>query len=626
MEPKKPVIERCAPGGQLLTAAFVLLILAVPLVMIPSGLYRFELPKILLMSLAVAAALIVPSSGALSLLARWLLCGVLAAILAAALFSGNPLLGIVGRWPRYDGLLLSVVYAGLVVGGARVFRGAGGPAARLLWARGTSGVMIALAPLALAEALGARPLGGAVDVRPGATLGNATDLGIVALMGCVSLLPLAVRPKNWLMKFGAAAGALSSICSGSRAVIIALIIALLVLAAVTLHASIRSRRLGATATAVLGFLGVCVVLIFAVPATANRLFSAQTVSGRWLLWQQSMKLITDHLVLGVGPGRFVDLFPLYQSDAFARQVGTEFPADSPHMLPLELLAAGGLPLLLTFSAVAGCVLNYGVKTVKGQGAGPTRDFLTGSLAACVAAGMVYMTHFPSAGTLAAICVMAGSLLAKTSPETQGVAHVSRVWWRPAGTAAACVAALVASAFVAFGAAAELPLKSGYEAAGRGETAAADRAFQQAVALRPWDSDVPRLAAQAFAERTVTGDRAAGEAAVSWANRAIGKTPESVEAASALAIGMIGSGGAGAAVPALDKQISRAPWTSELYLLRGLAKANLGLLPEAIVDVERSRLLTPQPKRALTLLTGLYAARGMPDKAAALQQEIRQLDG
>ncbi|WP_432393379.1 O-antigen ligase family protein [Pseudarthrobacter sp. L19] len=326
-----------------MAAAFVLLTLAVPLVMIPSGLYRFELPKILLMSLAVAAALIVPSSGALSLRAKWLLGGVLAAILVAALFSGNPLLGIVGRWPRYDGLLLSTVYAGLVAGGARVFGGAGGADARLLWARGTSVVMIALAPLALSEALGARPLGGAVDVRPGATLGNATDLGIVALVGCVSLLPLAIRPKNWLMNLGAAAGALSSICSGSRAVIIALVIALLILAAQTLYASFRIRRLGATAAAVLGFLGACVVVVFAVPATAHRLFSAQTVSGRWLLWQQSMKLITDHLVLGVGPGLFVDLFPRYQSDSFARQVGTEFPADSPHMLPLELLAAGGFP-------------------------------------------------------------------------------------------------------------------------------------------------------------------------------------------------------------------------------------------------------------------------------------------
>ncbi|WP_432393381.1 tetratricopeptide repeat protein [Pseudarthrobacter sp. L19] len=237
-----------------------------------------------------------------------------------------------------------------------------------------------------------------------------------------------------------------------------------------------------------------------------------------------------------------------------------------------------------------------------------------------------MTHFPSAGTLAAICVMAGALLTTTGAKTRGIAQVSREWWRPAGTAAACVAALVAAAFVAFGAAAELPLKSGYEAAGRGQTAAAERAFQRAVALRPWDSDVPRLAAQAFAERTVTGDRMAGEAAVSWANRAMGKTPESVEAASALAIGMIGSGGAEDAVPALDEQIRRAPWTSELYLLRGLAKANLGLIPEAIVDVQRSSSLTPQPKRALTLLTGLYAAGGMPDKAAALQQEIRRLDG
>jgi tetratricopeptide (TPR) repeat protein len=100
----------------------------------------------------------------------------------------------------------------------------------------------------------------------------------------------------------------------------------------------------------------------------------------------------------------------------------------------------------------------------------------------------------------------------------------------------------------------------------------------------------------------------------------------MEAATARAIGLLGTGGISDAVNVLDGQIGRAPWTSELYLLRGLAKANLNALPEAIADVERARMLTPEPQRAVALLSGLYAAANMPDEAAALRQEVQKLGG
>ena len=606
----------------------LILVLLIPVVMIPDGLYRFSLPKIALLCLAVVAGMAVPSPTRMIRSVFWLVAAALAVLLLAAVASAAPVSGILGRWPRYDGLILAVLCAGLVYVGVRTLGGDGGADSRRLWLRGTAVLMFVLAPLALAEALGARPLGGGADVRPGATLGNATDLGLVAMVGCLSLLPSALWTKKRLARAGAAAAALAAVSSGSRAVIAVLLLGAAILLGAKAYSARKSRRAAPAVVGGIGVLGLLIIAVWAIPATAARLFSTQTVDGRWLLWEGTLKLIRGNLVLGIGPGQFVDVFPHYQSETFARNVGTEFPADSPHMFPLEVLTVGGIPLFLTFAVLCIWIIILAFKRIRDTPAGENRLFLIGALAGVIGYGLALLTHFPSAGTVAGVCVLTGPLLAaapRLSDRETTLQGRRALWTLKRAPLVAAAAVAVLACFVAAGTVAEVPMKAGYEAAARGETARAEKQFKQAQFLRPWDGDTPRLAAQAFAERTVVGDGSSGAAAVAWADAALERQPASIEAATARAIGKLGSGGTRDAVSILDEQVRRAPWTSELYLLRGLAKGSLGTFKEAIVDVERARELSPDPKRAMSLLADLYSAAGMPDKGDALRQEILKLD-
>ncbi|MFE4196527.1 tetratricopeptide repeat protein [Paenarthrobacter sp. NPDC056912] len=95
----------------------------------------------------------------------------------------------------------------------------------------------------------------------------------------------------------------------------------------------------------------------------------------------------------------------------------------------------------------------------------------------------------------------------------------------------------------------------------------------------------------------------------------------MEVLTALAIGQLGTGDVPTASVTLDQQIERSPWTSEPYLLRGLAKASAQDLMGATSAVERAAELTPKPERALTILSDLDIAAGEPEKALEVEGRL-----
>ncbi|WP_441425766.1 O-antigen ligase family protein [Arthrobacter sp. YAF34] len=268
------------------------------------------------------------------------------------------------------------------------------------------------------EATGLRPLGGAADLRPGATLGNATDQGIIGVIAAAVLALPALRGRDWSARIGLAAAVLTTVLSGSRAAILGLAAVVLVLAA----AAATTRTIGRARAIVAGAAALCVLgaAAVAIPVARERLFSADTVNGRWLLWDESLKLIAAHPWTGVGPNGFVDAITGFHTLEWAVRVGGTFPPDSPHSWLLQAAAVGGLPLLLTAALLAFLILRSARENIRTAGPGVDGDNLTGAVAAVIAYGLMLLTAFTSPATTPVAAFICGGLV---STSRAAVPHV-----------------------------------------------------------------------------------------------------------------------------------------------------------------------------------------------------------
>lgn len=589
------------PSRQVLIAEFAPALLALSvLAFLPGGLFRFTLIKIVVVLLVLACGLAgikgwrVPRP-----VVGVLLAGALA-IAAGIAVSGNAMPALLGRWPRYEGALTLGIYVATLAMGAKIL---GGPASGRAWQwlhRSLAAAALLLALLSALEGMGLRPLGGAADLRPGATLGNATDQGLVAvLMVGVLALPALSRGGDawrWLLRAGLVAAALTAVLSGSRAALLGL---LLIIAVVTAFSVSRNgERIKAVAVIAVAAFAAVGLAVFLIPASRDRLFSGGTVSGRWQLWQQTLEMARDHPLLGVGTNRFVDVFPRYQSTQWAVEIGNSFPPDSPHMVLLQALVIGGLPLLLLLLALMALVIRCGLRNIRTALPGQ-RIHLMGAFAALAAYGSGLLTHFSSPATTPLVLLLCGALIAvpPITKEAVWMPRPLRSASRQTGlaritTAAAAAAITVALAIMVPASIAEWPMAKGAAAASGGQQEAADEYFEQALRLRPWDGDSALLAAQAFAGPATNGDAGAAALAVKWAERSLGHTPKSGEAMLALSIGHIYSGDLAAGKAVLDGLIADAPNLALPYIQRGIAEFGLGNVTASITDLEKAAELAP----------------------------------
>ncbi|WP_161958266.1 O-antigen ligase family protein [Arthrobacter sp. H-02-3] len=569
------------------------------------------------MTIAVLFGILSPAGAQIPRPLKFLftVCG--AWILASALASENPAASIAGRWPRYEGVLTISLYLAIFIVGAKLL---GGNSSRHRWMtlrRSLAVVSVPLFAVSALEAAGLRPLGGGADDRPGATLGNATDQGIIGFIIAGLLCTPSLSERGWMLwlrRAGLACGSAVAVLSGSRAAIAGLTLVILYSAAVRMKA--RSWSGVRTAAGVALITAALASAVFVVPGTRDRLFSGGTVDGRFLLWGRSLDLIKDHTLYGVGPSGFVDSLPAYLNEEWARTVGDSYPVDSPHNWLLQASAAGGLPLLLlVLASVALCAW-----TVRGR-LRETDDpvlqrYLKVSLVAVTAYGLALLTHFTSIGTTGLVAFICGGLMGRENPlaAQAGASTPTRKYSSPhlrqrfprigaLALAAACLVVIIPAMI------AELPMSTGVKAARTGDASTAEQSFQFARALRPWDSDTSLLAAQAFAERATTGDAPAAQHAIEWGRIAQNQTPHSQEAGLALAIGYIYSGQLENGKDLLDTLLSEAPSSTGLYVQRGLASFGLGRTAESIDDLERAASLDPKLDTPWRILAGIYQRLG-----------------
>lgn len=617
-----PNEARQKSGQGVLAIASLFLLAASIFAMVPDGLFRFALPKAALLALGLALGLIAPPRARLASQVACAAVAVLAVFAVAAGAAGGFGPTFWGRWPRYEGVPMVAAYLLLLVVGARLLGQSSGSRLRATWMRLVAGSLVLLAVLVILNAAGLS-LPDSAGFRFGATLGNATDMGIIGLTGTAVLLPMAVFRKTPWEIVGSAGGVTVAVASGSRAVL--LVLAALVVATLVWRTMDGRRSQGRRVAGwwPLAGLALLVVAVLSWPAARDRLFFSGTVTGRTDLWAATWGLVRDNWLLGVGPGNFVDALPRYQGEAFAARVGTDFPADSPHLIPLQWLADGGVPLLLANLALCGAVLWTGTRNIRRSGDKHEALFLVGAMAAACSFGLVLLTHFPSPGTTVIAGLSAGATAAvvrspaesKASGRMPAAALQTVPRSLPQMTRAAfyvtAAGLIVLFVFAAAASIAESHMKAGDSAVRAGQLATASSQFEIAQSLRPWDADVALLAGQDFAGRAAAGDPESGRFATEWSARSLRLNPGSVESLTSLAVGQLATGDIQAARDTLAKAREVAPVNSQVWLQSGLAAYADGDLSEAEKSLERAVALTPDPAQLQPILTAIRQQAGQP---------------
>lgn len=605
-----------APAPRRLPDLPPVLLLVALIAFIPGGLFPFVWAKILLLggalllhAFAPVRHAVLPRTDVLLLLAG------LAWLTVAAFAASSALPSLLGRWPRYEGIPVILSYAGCVVMGAHVLGGS--PASNLNSARRTfldaaAATAVVIGLVALIEVAGLRPLGGSPDVRPGSTLGNASDLGLAAVMLVAMLLPAAQASRSRLHVVGAAVAAITVGVSGSRAALVGLLAVLAVLAIGVLGVRRRAARsLSAPVPPApwqwpLGVAALAAVVTLAIPTVRDRLASTGTITGRFALWDASLDVVAARPLTGSGPSGFVDAVPIHITRPIAVELGSTTVHDSPHVWILQAASAGGIVLAMIAIALAARVLWAGRSTLHSQS-----PFLLGALAAVVGYGTASLTHFTSPGTTPLAAMLAGAVLARpiAAPLPTAATRPVMLIRAVAGgaTGVLVLAALAASM-------SELSLKRATDDLAAGDVASAEDAFREAAALRPWDADVALLAAQAYATAASNGVDGSTQATV-WATRALETNPLSVEAGLALAVGQLNSGELVEALETLNALDDRAPHNALLHVHRAITRFGLADPAGAIADLEEAAALDPDSSLAWTVLARIHERLGDTDAAA-----------
>jgi hypothetical protein len=567
-------------------AAIWLLGLA-PAVFLPGALNRFVFMKLTLGAFALACALMANLPGRMQRSSRILLILAGITLASSALLGQAPLAQLIGRAPRYEGFVTLSVYLGALLTGAWLLGPRANPALRSHLIKVTAVAACLIAVVAVLEALGLQPLATSTS-RPGSLLGNATEQGAYGA-GVVGLcLNAVVRRDRWAI-CAVGAGGVLVVTSASRGALLGLVVAVVV---TVILGSPRVRRIA------LSFLGIGVVAALALPLTRQRLLmqsplSHQTVTGRGLEWGETLHLVGQHPLLGVGPSGFLDTLPAVQSAQYVRLAGSG-RLDSPHSLLLQIVDGGGVVLLLIAAALAWFLVRNLLKLRLDVAEG---HWAIGAAAAIAGWATVLLTHFTAPGSTPLFCLLAGSLLSE--PRSTPVRLVVR-------RVTAAAAALV-GVFLLLAAIAEIPLRDGLRAVQGGDGPTALHDFGTAHVLRPWDADLDAQIAHALIAQPPPGQ--SPSLVDSYLHRAEAAFPEDPWTLTDAGLHAGQEGKLTDAMDYLDHAHLVAPHDPEIYLIRGQVRAKLNNTAGAIADLRDSASLSPKNPIPLEVLADVYRRVG-----------------
>jgi len=607
--PRPPALQFSKLGGAALWVAFISVI-----VLLPDGLNRWVLPKEAALAIAALLASLAPATGRLP---RWFLVVIgagVAVLTTAALLSATPWPELWGRAPRYEGLIALPAYFAAAWIGARLLGPRSPRDAPLLALRAAATIAIAIAIVASLESSGVRLIATSFE-RPGSLLGNASDQGIIGVMLFALLSLPALRAwlpdpslrigkgkpglsvsVSWehrlLLTAGVGAAIAAVLLSASRGALVAFLAALTVLAGFEYQRTTRlpgasPRNLVRFWTITGGIAVAALAVALAVPLTRARLLGASsTIDDRLLIWNESLALIAQKLFIGLGPSGYVDVIGQAHGPQWFEQVESGATLDSPHNWLLQAVSAGGVSFFALALTVVVVVAVVGIRkwsaTINEAVESPRwapytlgkADLNAGALALCAGWAVGLLTHFTSASTSILGCLVVGMLVAH-APGSSGSSR-GRI-----GRAVRTVAIAIWAGWLAVAAYAEIPLQQGVKHAAVGEISAADSQFETAMSLRPWDSSIASTAAQYLAVAADSRADGAAVLTVSWAERALTETPNSVATLKAYAVGLRAAGRTIEAQEVYDRLLAMRPQDSEVMLGKASTFYLAGDTPSAL---------------------------------------------
>jgi tetratricopeptide (TPR) repeat protein len=569
-----------------------------PLAIIPGAENRFVFGKLLVVAIGAGLALIVPGKGQLPRWV-WLPLGVATAVVAlSALLAASPASAWWGRGEVYQGAPFLALCILVAVAGARHL-GPGAPVEeRQLVITAMAVVAILVGALALLEAFGLRPLSSDAS-RPGSFLGNASDEGLFGVLYGGILLIAAMAERKPIVIAGAAAAGATVVMSASRGAWIGMAAAIVV-AAILAGGRARLIALGAAALAA--------VEILVDPATRQRLLggsdlAGQTVSGRLLLWQESIRLWLHHPVLGVGPSQFENAIVSERDFRWQHQIGPQNPPATPHDLVLQLLLVGG-PILL---GAVGFLLWRLYRAARVE-----PDWGTGVIVAFSGYLVALLFTFPTPSTVLPALALAGSAIAVKASTTTAPRRQFVEW------AAVAVAGVLALGFL-FASYSEIKIRQADQALADHAYAQAQSDFTTAYDLRWWDAD---LASQVLHDFVNAG---AGGAQYAWVwDSRVGDVADDIQVIQARAGLRLNAGQPEAAARLLEEALKRDRYNPQLLIMRGVAFGMTGKFQAARADFERATQVAPSNKAAWADLARVYGALGMSELAQRANQTASQL--
>jgi O-antigen ligase len=533
-------------------------------VFLPYALDRFVFPKLVLAAVGVLIATTVAARSRLPRLVVYILIAGSALLILAALSGATPLAQLLGRAPRYEGIIVFPVYLGALATGARLLGTNRAPGATAWFLKWLSFAALAICIEAVLESTGLRPL--ATDVaRPGSLLGNASDEGAWAVLALGPLAAVALRVGGRVRIVGALAAAVIVVCSGSRGALLGVVALALVLIVLTPKPGLRMILM----------LGVVLIGIgvFALPETRHRVLgesplATQTARGRALLWTETLHLISDEPLLGAGPSGYIDAIPRYHDREYERKIGPQDPPESPHDVILQAASAGGILLAALLIALAALTIQGGLRARAKQATGGEEAFVVGMLAGVIGYGVSLLFLFTTPGSTPLAALMAGALLSvalrppKMSFTTNTVPVVITAAGRRAWQGALTIIVILLSA----AAVAEIPLRSAISSAADDQFTSATDDFRLARDFRPWDSSVAATAAHAYAQLARDGIPTAAVAGEPWSREELQAYPNWIQALTDGAVIAMGNRRSAEARHLLSRAVLLDPHNPELSKL------------------------------------------------------------
>jgi len=587
----------------------VILLLCVPAVIVPGGYNRFVFGKLLVGALGVLLAFRSPPVGMMGKSARVLLAVASLALVVSALASTSPSTALLGRDPQIEGVPVLGLYLLAGLSGGRVLGPARSERVTRVAVATMAVTVIVVAGLAILEAVGLRPLSSNV-ARPGSLLGNASDEGALAVLYAGPLIADALKRRGWLVVLGASASLLTVVLSLSRGAMVGLVATAVLLGAFMGRHYRRAVVAGGIAL---------VSLVMAVPSARNRVLgisplSRATVSGRLLLWRETLRLVARHPILGVGPSQFENAIVAEHTLQWQQKVGPANPPGSPHDLVLQALMAGGVVLV---GAAGGIAVLAARNALSAHRKAPDDTWMAGCLAGLGGYAVALMFHLTSPGTTIPAAVIGGSLLAVT-PATR---HRLRT------EASVRIVLPAISLFMAIvfagGAAAEICLQQGHVEVARGNLGSANSDYLLARDLLAWDPDLPGQVLHSFVAIALAGDKSAVIYATAWSRR-VGLLAGDEQILEDRATLLEVAGHYSSSQRLVANQLRIDPYNPMLLLLQGVDDAQLHQYANAQASLLEATKVDPSDPNPWTDLAALYRAEQQPSMASQASARAKRL--